>query len=166
MTGRWAGWVLALAGCPQQPPPEPPACDDTWESFAHGYTITWCRSCHSASLTTPESRYGAPAGVDFDTLAMTRQWAPRVEGALPRMPPAGGVPDDVRSRFDAWVGCGMLGEGTEVSVATTAGQNRPVVVAYARKSDVVGEMALVDDGPRSGTAIVTQSGPAHQIDAN
>lgn len=60
----------------------------------------------------------------------------------------------------------VLGEGTEVSVTTTAGQNRPVVVAYARKSEVVGEMALVDDGPRSGTAIVTQSGPAHQIDAD
>lgn len=60
----------------------------------------------------------------------------------------------------------VLGEGAEVSVATTTGQSRPVVVAYAKKFDVVGEMALVDDGPRSGTAIVTQSGPAHQIDAN
>ncbi len=60
----------------------------------------------------------------------------------------------------------VLGEGAEVSVATTAGQNRPVVVAYARKSDVLGEMALVDEGPRSGTAIVTQSGTAHQIDAD
>lgn len=60
----------------------------------------------------------------------------------------------------------VLGEGTEVSVATTAGQARPVAVAYARKGDVLGEMALVDDGPRSGTAIVTQGGPAHQIDAD
>jgi len=60
----------------------------------------------------------------------------------------------------------VLGEGAEVSVASTSGQNRPVVVAYARKGDVVGEMALVDDGARSGTAIVTQTGAAHQIDAN
>lgn len=60
----------------------------------------------------------------------------------------------------------VLGEGAEVSIASTSGQPRPVAVGYARKGDVVGEMALVDDGPRSGTAIVTQSGPAHQIDAN
>jgi CRP/FNR family transcriptional regulator, cyclic AMP receptor protein len=60
----------------------------------------------------------------------------------------------------------VLGEGTEVSVATTSGQSRPVAVAYARKGDAIGEMALVDEGPRSGTAIVIQSGPAHQIDAD
>jgi CRP/FNR family cyclic AMP-dependent transcriptional regulator len=59
----------------------------------------------------------------------------------------------------------VLADTTEVSVATTASQQRPIAVAYAKKGDVLGEMALIDDGPRSGTAIVTQTGPAQQIDA-
>lgn len=59
----------------------------------------------------------------------------------------------------------VLGDGVEVSVASTAGKARPVVVAYAKAGDVLGEMALVDDGARSGTAIVTQGGHAHELDA-
>lgn len=61
----------------------------------------------------------------------------------------------------------VMGKGVEVSVsATPPGQKRPVVVAYARAGEVLGEMALVDDGPRSGTAVVVQGGHAHEIDAN
>ncbi|MBE2251201.1 MAG: cyclic nucleotide-binding domain-containing protein [Myxococcus sp.] len=59
----------------------------------------------------------------------------------------------------------VLGEGAEVSISTTQGSKRPVAVAYARKGDVLGEMALVDDGSRSATAVVTQDGTAHEIDA-
>jgi CRP-like cAMP-binding protein len=59
----------------------------------------------------------------------------------------------------------VLGDGVEVSVVSTAGKTRPVVVAYAKAGDVVGEMALIDDGARSGTAIVTQGGHAHELDA-
>lgn len=59
----------------------------------------------------------------------------------------------------------VLGEGVEVSVTSTHGKARPVMVTYAKEGDVVGEMALVDDGPRSGTAIVTQGGHAYEIDA-
>ncbi|MFZ5470070.1 MAG: Crp/Fnr family transcriptional regulator [Myxococcota bacterium] len=60
----------------------------------------------------------------------------------------------------------VLGKGTEVSISVTPQEaKRPVVVAYAKEGEVVGEMALVDDGPRSGTAVVMQGGPAHQIDA-
>jgi len=60
----------------------------------------------------------------------------------------------------------ILGTGTEVTVTSAQGRKRPVVVAYSKPGDVVGEMALVDDGARSGSAIVTTGGPAHQIDAN
>jgi CRP/FNR family cyclic AMP-dependent transcriptional regulator len=59
----------------------------------------------------------------------------------------------------------VLGPGVEVSVTSTAGAARPVAVGYARTGDVLGEMALVDDGPRSGTALVTRGGHAHELDA-
>lgn len=59
-----------------------------------------------------------------------------------------------------------LGEGVEVSVKSTVGAaRRSVVVAYAKAGSVVGEMALVDDGPRSGTATVVQGGRAYKIEA-
>lgn len=60
----------------------------------------------------------------------------------------------------------VLGEGTEVTIsATPPGGARPVVVARARGGEVVGEMALIDEGLRSGSAVVVSGGPAHVIDA-
>lgn len=60
----------------------------------------------------------------------------------------------------------VLGPEVEVALSTTpkAG-GRPVVVAYARTGETIGEMALVDQGPRSATATVIVGGPAHQISA-
>ncbi len=58
----------------------------------------------------------------------------------------------------------VLGAGVEVSISTTpTGSKRPVAVAYAREGHTVGEMALIDDGPRSGTAVVVAGGHAHEI---
>jgi CRP-like cAMP-binding protein len=60
----------------------------------------------------------------------------------------------------------VLGPGVEVSISQSHGGTRPpVVVSLARAGEVVGEMALVDDGPRSGTAVVTHGGTAHELDA-
>lgn len=67
---------------------------------------------------------------------------------------------------DAGKAMWVLGTGVEVSLSTTPQQaKRPVAVAYARAGETVGEMALVDDGGRSATAVVVQGGHAHLIDA-
>jgi CRP-like cAMP-binding protein len=61
-------------------------------------------------------------------------------------------------------GMWILGEGAEVSISQTRGA-RPVVIATDRTGETVGEMALIDGGPRSGAAVVTQAGPAYYIAA-
>ncbi len=60
----------------------------------------------------------------------------------------------------------ILGAGAEVSISATPPKaKRPVVIAQARDGETVGEMALIDEGPRSATAVVTRAGPANRIDA-
>jgi len=60
----------------------------------------------------------------------------------------------------------VLAGDAEVSVAVRpADAEAPVVVARVKGGETLGEMALVDEGARSGTATVTRGGPAHRIDA-
>jgi CRP/FNR family transcriptional regulator, cyclic AMP receptor protein len=54
----------------------------------------------------------------------------------------------------------VLGPGAEVSVTRAEDEPGQVVVAHLASGDTVGEMALVDEGPRSGTARVDVGGPA------
>src|SRR6266851_3894466 len=61
-------------------------------------------------------------------------------------------------------GMWILDEGAEVSISQTRGK-RPVVIANNRGGESVGEMALIDGGPRSGAAVVTQGGSAQYISA-
>lgn len=60
----------------------------------------------------------------------------------------------------------VLGQGTEVTISTTPKDGRrPVVIAYAKTGETVGEMALIEEGARSATAVVVQGGLAHEISA-
>lgn len=75
--------------------------------------LTWCTSCHSSRLTG-EDRFGAPQGVNLDTLAEVRAGAEGVSrrslSASADMPPRGGVPTAEREAVAAWFACGAPGE--------------------------------------------------------
>ena len=59
----------------------------------------------------------------------------------------------------------VLGEGVQVSVTRAGEAPGQVVLAHLGAGDTVGEMALVDEGPRSGTARVLVGGPASVLAA-
>jgi hypothetical protein len=81
----------------------------TWESWAEGFFLNWCTSCHSSDLHGV-SRQGAPHSVNFDTYEgaverpdLVADWA---TGPKPLMPPIGGPDDDEREILRMWLECG------------------------------------------------------------
>ncbi|MDP2305697.1 MAG: hypothetical protein Q8P18_06690 [Pseudomonadota bacterium] len=79
----------------------------SWVGFADGFFATYCRSCHSAET---QDRFGAPVGMDFDTLYQVRTHAAAVRvTALEQgsMPVGGGVYEDDLILLDEWLRCGI-----------------------------------------------------------
>ena len=79
----------------------------TWEHGGAAFFAGYCRTCHAAG--TPD-RHGAPAGVDFDTLADVRGHAARIRARTLEaqdMPVGGGVPEADLALLDAFLGCGL-----------------------------------------------------------
>ena len=60
----------------------------------------------------------------------------------------------------------VLEGATQVAVHTRSGDGQPVIVAQLGAGEVVGEMALIDEAPRSATAHVTRGGRAYHIQAS
>lgn len=125
------------------PPTSAPACDDGWEEVEPVFR-TWCTSCHSSELEG-DLRYGAPPGVDLDTLAGVRRSQAGVRAMLEAgaMPPAGGLEDADRDTLLAWLACDA--PGTSVPAPLDCGVPT-VVSAPEDASGLCGELALVVEG--------------------
>lgn len=77
-----------------------------WAGYGDVFLRDWCRSCHSAAAP---NRFGAPEGIDFDTLEDLHRWLGPVEDTVigdESMPVGGGVDPAVRAEFGAWIACG------------------------------------------------------------
>ncbi len=102
--------LLLAAACASAPPDTGDPCAGvtvTWEHGGAAFVAGYCRTCHAAE--TPD-RHGAPAGVDFDTLADVRRHAARIRArALDAqdMPVGGGVPEADLALLDAFLACGL-----------------------------------------------------------
>lgn len=103
---------VALAnGCPVLSAPVAAAGEDagtdTWTGFARGFFAQWCTRCHSAAITDPFARNGAPTGLDWDVESIVRANLPRIRqqvGVLNTMPPSAPLPAcDERLRIVRWI---------------------------------------------------------------
>lgn len=98
-----------------------------WESAAAPLLQSYCTSCHS-SQRLDDDRFGAPDGVDFDTVEGALAHAARIQARLESgdMPPQTGVPAHLAQRFADWLACGAPGEAVSWPETTTA--DRPTEV--------------------------------------
>ncbi len=107
--------LLLVLGCSElatEPVPAVDECAD-WQSVGQPFALSYCASCHSSRLTGG-ARYGAPEGIDLETLAGMRTHRARVEAralsTTPDMPPEGGVSDDERDALRRWYACDAPGQ--------------------------------------------------------
>lgn len=88
------------------------ACDSleydvNWANFGDGFFGNYCRACHS--VYAPE-RYGAPEGIDFDTIEDVRTYAGMIRSAVienQTMPVGGGVYDQDMEFLGYFLECGL-----------------------------------------------------------
>jgi uncharacterized membrane protein len=95
----------------------PPASTLTYENFADGFMESYCRRCHSESVTGAD-REGAPSDHNFDDLVAIRGMADHIDemaGSGPdstneQMPPDGDAPTlEEREQLAEWLACGAPG---------------------------------------------------------
>lgn len=99
--------IWLLYGCAGGSAETDTACEVRgWADFGDTFLRDWCRSCHSADSP---NRYGAPEGMDFDTLEDVHTWEGPIRSSViedESMPLGGGISDAERAEFGAWLDCG------------------------------------------------------------
>jgi uncharacterized membrane protein len=105
--------LTALAGCPSAP-----AADEVttctaeqravnWENFGVGFFAGYCRACHSAEA---DDRYGAPEGLDFDSLEQVQALKGSIHDTVlvdETMPVGGGVDEESLTLLATFLDCGL-----------------------------------------------------------
>jgi hypothetical protein len=112
-------WILPLLmACSGSVPivdePETEICSEelSWEHTGQAFMLNYCTGCHSSHLVASE-RFGAPSGVDLETLAGVQASLDRVQLRTlgsGDMPPGGGPSAAELSQLEAWLDCGAPGE--------------------------------------------------------
>jgi mono/diheme cytochrome c family protein len=102
----------ALAGCSGAPAEDTAGCTEAdravnWENFGVGFFAGYCRSCHSAEA---DDRYGAPEGLDFDSLEQVRNLRGPIHDSVlgdQTMPVGGGVDQESLTLLATFLECGL-----------------------------------------------------------
>lgn len=104
----------ALAGCSGAPEADTAGCtaDEravNWENFGVPFFAGYCRACHSAT-SVGEDRYGAPEGLDFDSLEQVRALKGSIHDTVlvdATMPIGGGVDPESLTLLPTLLECGL-----------------------------------------------------------
>lgn len=88
------------AGCEEAP-------SVSWQNWGHGFFLTYCGACHSA---TSPSRDGAPEDVNFDTKLEVEAQKERIRTRVleeQTMPLGGGVYEEDLQLLEVMLTCGL-----------------------------------------------------------
>ncbi len=105
--------LMILLACKDSPPPATPAAADEtcgstdWWGAGQPLMLDFCAGCHSSRLVGSQ-RYGAPEGIDLETLEGAQQHTDRIRARVLEegdMPPGGGLSTEQLERLSRWLDC-------------------------------------------------------------
>ena len=143
-----------------------------YQNLGVGLMRSYCTSCHS-SLLPSSRRYGAPLGVDFDTLEGIRAWSAESASRILEhgdMPPGGGMTATEKETLGAWLSCGAPGEEIfvpEIEAEELQGEGHNIVVFLEEDPEFANTLLIrreVDFGGSDLSRVGSWSEELYQLD--